>query len=149
VSAGAAIDARLPEGQYAEAGAEFIDLAHSLIATYTRRLALKRAPELQPYDRAALAGRAILFGAAAQADLPDTIRVLLSASNLFSADLRRHYFQPYREGLRAQCHGNEAQALSALQRCSVRSCLEELDASSAQIAYVRMRLVPSEGVDLA
>jgi hypothetical protein len=89
----------------------------------------------------------IPFGAAAYADLPDAITRPLSASNLLSADLRHHYFQPYWERLRAQYHGHEAQALNALHRCSVRSCLEELNASPEEIAYVRMRLVPSEGVE--
>ena len=41
-----------PEGQYAEAGAEFIDVDHSMMASYIERLGLKRASELRPYDRA-------------------------------------------------------------------------------------------------
>jgi monoamine oxidase len=137
------------EAQYAEGGAEFIDLDHSLIASYIQRFGLKRAPELRPYDRAVFAGKAIPFGEAAHADLPDAITGLLSASNLFSVNLRFHYFQLYWERLRAQHHGNEAQARNALHQRSVLSCLEELNASPAEIGYVRMRLVPSEGVELA
>jgi monoamine oxidase len=137
------------EEQYAEGGAEFIDLDHSLMASYMRRFGLKRAPELRPYDRAAFAGKVIPFGDAAHADLPDAVGRLLSASNLFSVDLRQHYFQPYRERLRAQYHGDEAQVRNALQHRSVLSCLEELNASPEEIAYLRMRLVPSEGVELA
>jgi monoamine oxidase len=139
----------LHEGQYAEGGAEFIDLDHSLMASYIERFGLKRAPELQPYDRAVFAGKVIPFGDAAHADLPVAIRRLLSASNLFSVDLRQHYFQPYWERVRAQYHGNEARALNTLHHRSVLRCLEELHASSEEIAYVRMRLVPSEGVELA
>jgi monoamine oxidase len=135
----------LHEGQYAEGGAEFIDRGHTLIATYIERLGLKRGPELSPYDRAILAGKAIPFGDAAHAALPASISRLLSASNLFSADLRRRYFQPYGERLRAQYPENEAQARHALHHCSVLSCLEELHASPEEIAYIRMRLVPSEG----
>jgi hypothetical protein len=104
---------------------------------------------LRPYDRAVLAGKVIPFGDAAQADLPDTISRLLSTSNLFSVDLRQHYLQPYRERLRVQYHGDEAQARNALHQRSVLRCLEELHASPEEIAYVRMRLVPSEGVELA
>jgi monoamine oxidase len=139
----------LHEGQHAEAGAEFIDLDHGLMASYIQRFGLKRAPGLSPYDRGILAGKVIPFGDAAHADLPDAITGLLSAPNLFSVDLRFHYFQPYWERLRAQYHGNEAQALNALHQPSVLSCLEELNASPEEIAYVRMRLVPSEGVELA
>jgi monoamine oxidase len=139
----------LPEGQYAEAGAEFIDVDHSLMASYIQHFGLKRAPELRPYGHAVLAGQVIPFGEAAQADLSDTIRRLLLASNLFSADLRRYYFQPYWERLRAHYHGNEAQARNALHHCPVLRCLGELHASPEEIAYVRMRLVPSEGVELA
>src|SRR5262245_55893938 len=40
------------EGQYAEGGAEFIDLDHSVMASYLQRFGLQRAPELLPYDRA-------------------------------------------------------------------------------------------------
>ena len=137
-----------PEGQYAEAGAEFIDMDHRLMASYIQRFGLKRGPELRPYDRAVLVGKAIPFGDAAQADLPDAITGLFSASNLFSVDLRQHYFQPYWQWLRAQYHGNEAQALNALHRRSVLNCLEELNASPDEMAYLKMRLVPSEGVDL-
>jgi hypothetical protein len=104
---------------------------------------------LQPDDQAAFAGKVIPFGNAALADLPDAIRRRLSTWKLFSVDLRHHYFQPYWERLRAHYHGNEVQARHALQQRSVRSCLEELHASPAEIAYVRMRLVPSEGVELA
>jgi protoporphyrinogen oxidase len=73
----------LPEEQYAEAGAEFIDMDHTLMATYIQRFGLKRSPELRPYDRAVRAGKAIPFGDAARADLPDAITGLFSASNLF------------------------------------------------------------------
>jgi phytoene dehydrogenase-like protein len=139
----------LREAQYAEAGAEFIDLDHTLMASYIHRFGLKRAPELRPYDRAVLAGKAIPFGDAAHADLPNAITRLLSASNLFSADLRQHYFQPYWERLRDHYQGNEAQARNALHQRSVLRCLEELNASPEEIAYVRMRLVPSEGIELA
>jgi monoamine oxidase len=135
------------EAQYAEGGAEFIDVDHSLMASYIQRFGLRRAPELLPYDRAIFAGKVLPFSDAAHADLPDSITCLLS-SHLFSADLRHHYFQPYWERLRAQYHGNEAQALQALQHRSVLRCLEELHASPAEIAYLRMRLVPSEGVEL-
>lgn len=88
------------EAQYAEGGAEFIDLNHSLMASYIQRLGLKRAPELAPYDRAIFGRKVISFGDAAHADLPDAITRLLSSSNLFSADLRHHYFQPYWQRLR-------------------------------------------------
>jgi monoamine oxidase len=138
-----------PEGQYAEAGAEFIDFDHSMMASYIERFGLKCAPELRPYDRAVLAGQVIPFGEAAQADLPDALRRRLSASHLFSVDFRHHYFQPYWQRLQAHYQGHEAQARSALHHCSVLSCLRELHASPAEIAYVRMRLVPSEGVELA
>jgi hypothetical protein len=139
----------LQEGQHAERGAEFIDLDHSTMASYIERFGLKRAPELRPYDRAVLAGKVIPFGDAAQADLPDTINRLLSTSNLFSVDLRQHYLQPYWERLRIQYHGDESQTRNALHQRSVLRCLEELHASPEEIAYVRMRLVPSEGVELA
>jgi monoamine oxidase len=137
------------EQQYAEAGAEFIDFDHSLMASYIQRFGLTHAPELLPYDRAVFAGKAFPFGNAAHAELPSAITRLLSTSNLFSVDLRQHYFQPYWERLRAQYHGNEAQVLNALQHRSVHSCLEELNASPEEIAYLRMRLLPSEGVELA
>jgi monoamine oxidase len=139
----------LPAEQYAEGGAEFIDLDHSLMASYIQRFGLTRAPGLRPYDRAVFAGKVIPFGNAGHADLPDPITRLLSSSNLFSADLRQHYFQPYWDRLRAQYHGNEVQAFNALHHRSVRNCLEELNASPEEIAYVRMHLVPSEGVELA
>ena len=106
------------EEQYAEGGAEFIDLDHSLMASSIQRFGLKRAPELLPYDRAIFAGKAISFGDAAHADLPDSITSLLS-SNLFSVDLQHLYFQPYWERLSAQYDGSEAQALKALHSRSV------------------------------
>jgi monoamine oxidase len=137
------------EGEYAEGGVEFIDLDHSLMASYIQRFGLKRAPELLPYDQGILAGKAIPFGAAVHAELPASISRLLSASNLFSADLRQHYFQPYWDRLWAQYPENDAQALNALHHRSVLSCLEELHASPCEMAYVRMRLVPPEGLELA
>jgi hypothetical protein len=138
-----------PEGQYAEAGAEFIDVDHSMMASYIERVGLKRAPELRPYDRAVLAGQVIPFVEAAQADLPDSITRHLSASNLFSVDFRHHYFQPYWERLRAHYQDNEAQARQrhlSLLRAQLPGGVARL---APEIAYARRRLVLSEGVELA
>jgi monoamine oxidase len=137
-----------PEAQYAEDGAEFIDREHRLMAAYIQRFGLHRAPELRPYERAIIAGKVILFGDAVHAELPPAITGLLSG-NLFSADLRQYYWQPYWDRLLAHHQGNEAQARQALQSCSVLRCLAELHASPEEITYVRMRLTPSEGVELA
>jgi monoamine oxidase len=136
-----------PDDQYAEGGAELIDLDHRLMAAYMGRFGLQRAPELRPYDSAILGGRVMPFGHPTLTKLPDALRGLVRA-NLFSVDLRRQYFQPYWERLLAQHQGRTEQAMTALQSRSVRDCLTALHASPAEMAYLRMRLIPSEGVEL-
>jgi monoamine oxidase len=136
-----------PGGQYAEGGAELIDLDHSLMAAYMQRFGLQRAAELLPYDNAILVGKAMSFGQPTPLDLPDAVKGFVHA-NLFGVDLRRQYFQPYRQRLLAQHDGREEQALTALRSSSVLDCLTALQASPDEIAYLRMRLIPSEGVEL-
>jgi monoamine oxidase len=136
-----------PDDQYAEGGAELIDLDHHLMAAYMERFGLQRAPELRPYDSAIMGGKAMPFGHPMQADLPNDLRGLVR-TNLFSVDLGRRYFQPYWQRVLAQHQGRTEQALTALQSRSVHDCLTALRASPDEIAYLRMRLIPSEGVEL-
>jgi hypothetical protein len=45
------------EGQYAEGGAEFIDLDHSMMASYIQRCGLQRDRELLPMIEPSLPGK--------------------------------------------------------------------------------------------
>jgi phytoene dehydrogenase-like protein len=126
-----------PGDQYAEGGAEFIDLDHRLMAAYMERFGLQRAPELRPYDGAILGGKLIPFGQPTRPGLADAIRGFAHA-NLFGVDLRRQYFQPFWERLLGQHQGRVEEAMTALRSCSVRDCLTALHASPAEVAYLRM-----------
>jgi monoamine oxidase len=122
-----------PGDQYAEAGAELIDLDHRLMAAYMERFGLQCAPELRPYDSAIMGGKAMPFGHPMRTDLPDALKGLVR-TNLFGVDLRRQYFQPYWQRILAQHQGRTEQAMTALRSRSVHDCLTALRASSVVLA---------------
>ncbi len=131
-------------GQYAEAGAEYVSTEHEAMAHYLDVFGISRVPVGRPYDRVQFLGKTTSFLRPKRGDLPKSVSQLLSG-NFFSVDLEESCLMPLFGAIGAQSEEDAAERGGLL---NVETALRLIEAYPEQVQYVRMRLIPFEGVEL-
>lgn len=138
------------EGQYAEGGAEYIGTDEERVLSYMKDFGLKKARRFQRHQRVAFGGEMFSFEEVDQID--ESLRGKLE-EHFYGADLEACYEQPLREHFRDKHEGASRWTVDGLisedlAGMSIAEALDVLGASDADRRYLRMRLCPTEGVDL-
>ncbi len=131
-------------GQYAEAGAEYVSVEHETMAHYLDVFEIERVPVGRPYERVQFMGKVTSFVRPKRGDLPKSVSQLLSG-NFFSVDLEESCLMPLFAAIDAK---DEEEAAERGGLLNVETALRLIEAYPEQVQYVRMRLIPFEGVEL-
>lgn len=136
------------EGQYAEAGAEYFETEQLRVNHYINTFELEREEPRSGYDKAVFQGTLFSFWEPDKSQMPSRIGEQLP-SHFFSYNLRQTFFHPLWEKLMEEYHQDEDEVWDALMALSVEDVLLDAGLSVEEMSYIRMMIVPDEGVELS
>lgn len=134
--------------QLAEAGAEYFETHQRRVGHYIEHFKLPKESNRAPYGKALFQEQVFDFLSPDKNALPKEIASRLP-TNFCSYDLEKRFFKPLWNKLMKEHKGDEEAVWEDLLSRSVADVLKEAGASREEHSYIRLRMSPDEGVELA